>query len=129
VTADLAVWLLADDGPIAEDERRARELLRVAQQMLRDLADYVRSLGRVVPGWDSWPDVEHLCQDMLAECAAKRAIIEQCVSAIETHNDGSLAFGPSGLMTLPATVIHEVGQVYVGHSGWRGEWAVDVTLT
>jgi hypothetical protein len=58
VTTDLAAWLLADDGPIAEDERELREGCR----------------------WDGDPEwwmPDWLTRDrLLADLAAKRAIVE-----------------------------------------------------
>lgn len=133
MTADLAARLVAPDGPIAEDERVARVLLRIAQNLVRDLADYVHSLGRVVPGWDSWPGVERLCERTIAECAAKRAIVEAYIKAYRAttaaqvppgtrHDDPEMCERTGYAMALRYAT-EALAQSFAGRPGWRDEWA------
>ena len=69
--AELAAYLTARYD---EAEAEARNLLQIAQDVRVELAD--RSLlGRRVPGWHSWPDVEAMCTGRLADIALKRAIL------------------------------------------------------
>lgn len=117
MTADLAAWLLADDGPIAEDERVAHD-----------------------PGWPrTWAAIEdqwhtaNCAADMaaegtrctcgvparvLAECAAKRAVIEAWFEAADARlpeHDSHYAGGLTRALVLLA-------QPYAGREGWREEW-------
>lgn len=72
-TRTLADFLLAR---IAEDEERARSLQRRAQDTQLTLRD-PKLLGLYIPGWHDWPDVEVMAAHLLAECEAKRRIVEE----------------------------------------------------
>lgn len=57
-----------------EAEAAARELLRTAQDVSLKLKDPAL-LGRRMPGWHSWPDVEAMCTGRLADIEAMRAVL------------------------------------------------------
>ena len=57
-----------------DEETRARDLLRAAQAASLAVKE-PRLLGREIPGWHSWPDVEAMCESALREIEAKRAIL------------------------------------------------------
>lgn len=54
-----------------EAEAEARDLLRTAQDVRLALRD-PRLLGRVIPGWYSWPDVEAMCERALRDVESGR---------------------------------------------------------
>lgn len=114
-STDLAAWLLSDDGPIAAREAEGRALLGVAQHTSLELQE-PKLLGRYMPGWHSWPDVERLCERVLAECAAQRRIIAKFDTVTEPYDPdywGALA-----------ECIELLAQPYAGRPGWRNEWAL-----
>jgi hypothetical protein len=57
-----------------EAEAAARDLLRTARDA-RQAVREPRMLGREIPGWHSWPDVEAMCSGRLADIGLKRAIL------------------------------------------------------
>ena len=69
---DLLTWLRAH---LDKDERVARMLLAESQQVRLTLEE-PRNLGRYMPGWTLWPDVEQMAHDRLAEVEAKRRILD-----------------------------------------------------
>jgi hypothetical protein len=120
VTADLAAWLLA--GPIAEDERRAQAWQDADQQ-----AGMSAPWGGLEPYGDLG-DLEAAAiwrpARVLAECAAKRAIVE--AYRAELLNDEARAAGghdPGPATAYLAGVVRILGRVYAGRPGWREEWA------
>jgi hypothetical protein len=117
VTGDLAAWLLADDGPIAEDERVAREA--------SDGPD--GSLSVDGPGWPAhiarWDPAR-----VLAECAAKRAIVEAHRSRPFEFCHTCLELRPERQgeqitrAYAPCPTLLALAQPFAGRSGWRDEW-------
>lgn len=69
---DLASWLLEQ---VAEEQEAARKLERRAQEHALHIQE-PNLLGRVIPGWHDWPDIEAMAHRVAAECEAKRRIIE-----------------------------------------------------
>lgn len=59
-----------------EAEAAARELLRTAQDVSLKLQDPAL-LGRYIPGWYSWPEVEAMCAGRVAGIAAMRAVLAE----------------------------------------------------
>jgi Family of unknown function (DUF6221) len=57
-----------------EDDQQLRKLLCRAQNVSLELQE-PKLLGRHIPGWDSWGDVEKLCVRALREAEADRALI------------------------------------------------------
>lgn len=111
---DLAAWLRAQ---LDDDEQRTRKLLAYAQQTILTLQD-PRHLGKFIPGWHDWPDVERMCTDRLAEIEAKRRILE-------AEQDRVLEEGPlpERMRDLVDTeVIRLLALPYADRDGYREEW-------
>jgi hypothetical protein len=178
-TPDLAAWLLADDGPIAEDEAWARSACgRPGEAPAVDggehwqwecgddhvvtpdpaagesltcpvCGDYNASLRSVelyptdsvgplptfaVPYAQEIPTTVagHLIRwdpaRVLAECAAKRAVVEEWQAAVAEFEAGPQHYGEEALvnetvMTALGPVVRILAQPYAGRPGWREEWA------
>lgn len=127
MTADLAAWLVADDGPIATDEARAR----AAQPGPWDVFDSDMPGEHTVrhrnPNGTPDPhrvatttglhcaalDAEHIAtwdpDRVLAECAAKRQIIEA-------------TWGGPDHEQMWEHAVRALAQPYAGRPGWRDEW-------
>ncbi len=95
--ADLAAWLLADDGPIAEDERVAQAANPAPWRRITDKEhldpltifgdgiprgfDKLRNVASLEYSWEKEGNAAHITRwdpaRVLAECAAKRKIIEE----------------------------------------------------
>lgn len=127
MTADLAAWLLAVGGPIAEDERVAHQALTQARRAGDELdgdpyANNADSSGDAIV---AYPPAR-----VLAECAAKRAIVEAYQRGVrvmplnlpgvdwqaphireQVGRNGGLAHAVR-LLALP----------YTGRPGWRDKW-------
>lgn len=70
-----------------EDEAEARSQLRHAQENEVACKD-PRLLGRHIPGWWQWPEVQALATKAIADCEAKRQIVrlhEQWPVLVETQ--------------------------------------------
>lgn len=98
---NLTEFLLAR---IAEDELRAWALQERAQYVRRELEN-PKYLGRLIPGWSDWPEVEATAVRVLAECEARRRIVE-------------FYGGPVGQMyVLPFLALP-----YADHADYDGRW-------
>ncbi|WBB94214.1 DUF6221 family protein [Verrucosispora sp. WMMC514] len=117
---DLSTWLTAQ---IDAAEERTRKLLGSAQQAISLLQDpKLRRffLGRLVPGWHDWPDVERACTERLAELAADRRILDLHPSAglrSAPESCGSCASYPG-----PCDTLRRMATPYAGQPGYRSEW-------
>jgi hypothetical protein len=143
VTADLASWLLADDGPIAEDERVANAALARTRRWPKGDAPWEHAALRASldPGPAGVLDRMATFGDparVLAECAAKRAVVKLhgergyhhvppdfrtaptgCAVCVEWRDDSTgESSGPWPCPTLLA-----IARPYAGRPGWREEWA------
>lgn len=120
-SADLASWLLEQ---IAEDERMARQLERRAQEYALHIQDPTL-LGRVIPGWYDWPDVEAMAHRVLAECEAKRRIVEAHptivrddeIGCLTCHSEAGYTYMPGYCDTLKAIALP-----FADRPGYREEW-------
>lgn len=123
---DLVVWLRAQ---LDEDEARARNLLVYAQQTVLTLQD-PHHLGKFIPGWHDWPDVERMCTERLAEVEAKRQIIglhdddggaHECpaIDEVVTKGEHYTAYERE-CMTLRLLALP-----YSDRPGYREEWPRD----
>jgi hypothetical protein len=116
MTADLAAWLLADDGPIAEDERWARDaLMKGDWNGAMRLHDYREPVGQHIARWNP--------ARVLAECAAKRIIIRETAGAGD-----AVAVHPNPADVEPWAesmdiILRALAEPYAGRAGWRDEWA------
>ena len=108
-TETLTAFLLAR---IAEDQAENEKLLRRAQD--HELAiQEPRLLGTTIPGWYDWPLVQDLAARVLAECEAKRRIVEEC-QGWDAELDGRGALGE--------TVLRALAAVYADHEDHREDW-------
>jgi Family of unknown function (DUF6221) len=71
-----------------EGEAQAAKLLEIAREAVEMLKD-PRFLGREVPGWHWWPDVETMSSRALRDVAAKRAILSDYLDCARAHRDGN----------------------------------------
>ena len=109
-----------------EAERQARELLRIAQDTLLALAD-PWMLGRPVPGWHSWPDVETLCAARLAGIAAKRAALAlhrpELVEVVNADQDERSGwFCTVDDADWPCATVRHLAAEFAGHPDYKTQW-------
>jgi hypothetical protein len=138
---DLAAWLVADDGPIAEDEADARQWAKDLDRHWRESDQRIINGGRACgcqacialsaytpedhddPSVDTWLVRPNR---LLAECAAKRAIVEAYLEALadyEEHKDDPHVWVSAHDHTVRGEAVHLIAQVFAGRPGWRPEWA------
>jgi len=119
-TLTLTGFLLAR---IAEDEAEAAKLLRRAQD--HELAiQEPRLLGTTIPGWHDWPLVQDLAARVLAECEAKRRIVEMAQETLATEGAGFPAddSGFEEAHSLAAATLRALATVYADHPEFREDW-------
>lgn len=131
---DLMTWLLVQ---LDEDEARTRKMLAYAQQTVLTLQD-PRHLGKFIPGWHDWPDVERMCTERLAEIDAKRRILdlhapvatgptwqpgppqcEHCAGLCHSWS-GTGCEGPDA--PYPCPTVRLLAVPMAGRDGYRSEW-------
>ena len=100
---DLVTWLRAQ---LDTTEASTRKLLYWAQQTILTLQD-PKLLGKHIPGWHDWPDVERMCQERLADVDAKRRILDDCEDRASVQ-----ALRLARLVALP----------FAARPGYRDEW-------
>lgn len=115
-----------------EDEAQAAKLLEISREAIEMLKD-PRFLGREVPGWHSWPDVEAMSSRALREVAAKWRIVRDfetsvwaCRNVTGAELDGrgyaSMCGGRDGLRAACAAVTF----AWKDHPDYRQGWALGV---
>ncbi|WP_341719960.1 DUF6221 family protein [Micromonospora sp. FIMYZ51] len=110
MTHELVPWLAEQ---IDAAETRTRKLLTEAQR--NDLAvKDPRLLGRYIPGWHDWPDVERVCRDRLADLDAKRRILGLVTDCGPSWQDG--------YTEAYRDVVRLLAAAFAGESGYRTEW-------
>lgn len=109
---ELAGFLLP---AIAEDEAAAAKLGQRAQQTRETLKE-VRFLGRELPGWHDWPEVEATAARVLAKCAADRRMVLELSSWAATGSFSLTLCAYRGLRCLALS--------YADRPGYRAEWAL-----
>jgi hypothetical protein len=112
---DLTTWLRAQLDRV---EQETRKLLVAAQQTSLRLQE-PRLLGREIPGWHDWPDVERLCAERLAEVDAKRRILDMWTEWHATAENGTYHAGRRDQL---AEVIETLALPYADREGYREEW-------
>lgn len=101
-----------------EDEVAAQKLMRDAQDAQLQLKE-PRLLGREIPFWYRWPDVEAMSAGVLREVAAKRAVIE--VYEVAAASDDPAVDLSIGMATM-RMVLRSYATVYSDHPDYRPEW-------
>jgi hypothetical protein len=112
VMDDLTAFLAARYD---EAETIAQKLLRTAQDVGLELKE-PRLLGKHIPGWGYWPDVEAMCTGRLADVALKRAILADAARVFGATND-------LGAFKLAERTIRQLGTEFSDHTDYRQEWA------
>lgn len=105
---DLAEFLLAR---VAEDEVEARKRLHRAQRHDLTVRD-PKHLGQFMPGWHEWREIEAFAARVLADCEAKRRIVE------EFQRCGPNTVGHIGLLGA----LQFLALPYADHPDYRQEW-------
>lgn len=113
------------------DERgeRAKKLLRYAQENDLAVRD-PRLLGRVIPGWHEWPEVEQMAREVLADVDADRRIMELTEEAtgLDIQVDGEFRVGSRDTKAEPYVgdlILRWLALPYAGHEDYRDEWRPD----
>lgn len=108
---DLVAFLRAHLG---EDAERTRNLLAHAQGTVLMLKD-PRHLGKFIPGWHDWPDVERMCTERLAEIEAKRRILDELLISEDRHIEATC-------WIIAKNVLRLLALSYADRPGYRQEW-------
>ena len=107
-----------------------RARLDEREQVLRRLVAAKEDADACPGGWELWGEFGNLVTEvtnfrqMLAEVAAKRAIIDDCVSSLtrgtSTHPEKGLTSGDD----LAMAVLLQLAQPHVGHPDFDPAWRV-----
>ena len=100
---DLIAFL---NARLDEREDHARRLLCIAQETSLALKDPAL-LGRYIPGWYSWGDIETLCAATLREVEAKRMILARYTAAPDWTGGEDVKI---------------LATVHGNHPGYQEEW-------
>lgn len=108
-------------------EREAQALLDGAQQAMDLLQQHQRLvLGRLVPGWHTWPEVKRSAEAALAEVSAKRRVLDEHWAPTSPHADWPTSAPsdqcPTCNVAFPCRTLRLLAQPYAGRAGWREEW-------
>lgn len=131
-TADLASWLLSDEGPIAEDEADARAALQPGRKWAAEDRGVITAWDE--GDWTQWRPTDtkaisyHIARwdpaRVLAECAAKRRAVELARDALgEVVGDPYRAEELDRSDELAHATLLALAQPYAARSGWREEWS------
>ncbi|MEU4779251.1 DUF6221 family protein [Micromonospora sp. NPDC023633] len=120
----LVTWLREQ---ITAAETSTRTLLLWAQQTILTLQD-PKLLGKHIPGWHDWPDVEKMCQQRLTELDAKRRILDEFTSA--QHWADTLRAEGKHVQAEPyarqagtwLSAARLLALPFAGQPGYRDEW-------
>lgn len=111
---------------LRDTEADARKLLQVAQYSSLSLEE-PKLLGTVQVGWHSWPDVERLCTQTIADCAAKRQIAALCAEdaaeAIDYNHAVKLNTDQWHMTSLARDVVKMLALPYAAHPDYQQWWA------
>lgn len=121
-TDDLVVWLRAQ----LDDEEAAAEQLRQQAREVRQELKEPRLLGKPMPGWGLWPDVERMAAGVLADVAAKRVVLDAYEHARIVYRDHyRLGVGTArecAKVDALGEVVRLLAGPYAGRPGYREEW-------
>ncbi|MFY1595466.1 DUF6221 family protein [Micromonospora sp. WMMD737] len=115
---DLLTWLAEQ---IDAAEKQTRTLLYWAQQTSLTLQD-PKLLGKYIPGWHAWPDVEQLCRQHLADLNAKRRLVKWCEDRARDLEDFPADPDYREAATQAVWFLKMLALPYVNQPGYREEW-------
>jgi hypothetical protein len=99
-------------------EASTRTLLYWAQQTILTLQE-PRLLGKEIPGWHDWPNVEKMCHQRLAELAAMREAVKACEEDLRQRGDGALG----GRVDRPTwDVVASLASAFASQPGYQERW-------
>lgn len=96
-----------------EKQEKAQGLLRRARQHQIDCRDPA-VLGRPVPGWGDWPEVQRLAAHVLREVEAHRRIVDEYADSVA----GGFRFTAAAL----EFAVQCLALPHDQHPDWREEW-------
>jgi hypothetical protein len=105
---------------LAEDEASATTLRELARETIERLKE-PRFLGREIPAWGTWPDVEAMCIRALRDVEAKRAIIAAHAKADEWVNVSAGATAGYARLIMDDTM-RAIAAIWNDHPDYREEW-------
>lgn len=115
--SDLVKWLRER---LDTAETDTRTLLHWAQQTILTLQD-PKLLGKHIPGWHDWPNVEKMCHQRLAEMDANRRILDLHDGLKRRVRSGGYATDEYALAALEV-VVARMAVPHAAHPGYRPEW-------
>jgi hypothetical protein len=121
---DIAEFVIARLG---EDEVRATALREAAREAVERLQG-PHFLGREIPGWHSWPDVDAMCTRTLRDVAAKRAVMAEHFRTVGPSGWGCRQCSDyaDGQMTAaepwPCATVRAMAAIWSDHPDYRAEW-------
>lgn len=113
---ELVPWLRA---VLDKEEAATRELLHWVQQTILELQD-PKLLGRYIPGWGHWPEVERMCQSRLLDIDAQRRILDEHSPRRMGHFVDLRCEGC--LKADPCPTVRMLALPYAEHPDYRPEW-------
>jgi hypothetical protein len=121
---DLAAWL---HEQLDADESDARDLAAEATRCKLALRE-TRLLGTTQIGWGNWSAVERTAVQVLADIAAKRAILG--LHCTRSGTGGTWDTDPVAICNdcsdvQPCMTLRLIASAYSGRPGYRDEWRVD----
>lgn len=119
MTDNLTAWLHEQFNAA---EASTRTLLYWSQQTILTLKD-PQLLGKYIPGWHDWPDVEKMCQQRLADLDAKRRI----VNWHDVQRDDRTPWGDPVQICrcgydLPCSTVRLLALPHAGQPGYQERW-------
>jgi hypothetical protein len=134
---DIAALIAFAEARLTEAEKQAGKLLEIAREAIEALKG-PRFLGRVMPGWHSWPDVEAMSSRALLDVAAKRLVLAEhepfvsiygmtcgrCVSWRDSPwaDGGETEFGIAIPDPWPCVPVRGALASWGDHAEFRPEW-------
>jgi hypothetical protein len=118
--AELLEFVLAR---IAEREKRARKCIQRAQENYRTVRN-PRLLGREIPGWHEWPEIEADAIYTLADCEAKRFIVNEYkrLGFAETYLFPEEDIAAIAIQTGLEIALRAFAALDAAHPDYREEW-------
>jgi hypothetical protein len=115
---------------LEEDEARAATLLDAARDAIEALKA-PRLLGREVPGWHSWADVEAMCSRVLRDVEAKRRILGLHRPNGRLNSEWTRCYGCNDsngdYEPYPCQAVRLIAATWDGHPDCQPGWKPEAT--